>query len=59
MKIIKGLKLKNLKKEVGGTREFTVFLSDSLNGPWAIVLTGELPEQETFGCAPMQAFDLE
>ena len=59
MKIIKGIKLKNLKKELGGTREFTVFLSDLLNGPWAIVLSGELPEQENFGCAPMQSFDLE
>jgi hypothetical protein len=57
-KKIKGIQMKNIKKEQGGTKNFTVFLSESSDGPWIPVLTKDFPEQETFGCAPMQTFDL-
>ena len=51
--------MKNIKKEQGGTKNFTIFLSESPDGPWEPVLTTDFPEQETFGCALMQHFDLE
>ena len=59
MKNIKGLKLKNIKKEKGGTKNFTVFLSNSKDGPWKPVLSEQFPELEDYGCAPMKTFDLE
>ena len=46
-------------KEHGGTKQFTVFLSDSPDGPWVSILTTELTEQERYGCDPMQTFNLE
>ena len=57
-KKVKGLQMKNIKKKQGGTKKFTISLSDALDGPWNLVLTDEFPEQETYGCAPMQTFDL-
>ena len=51
--------MKNIKKEQGGTKTFTISLSDSAKGPWEPILTTDFPEQEAFGCALMQEFDLE
>lgn len=58
-KKLKGLQMKNIKREQGGTKNFTVFLSESPNGPWNPVLTVDFPEPETYGCAPMQTFDIQ
>ena len=58
-KKVKGLHMKNIKKEQGGTKNFTIFLSESAEGPWDPILTADFPEQEAFGCAQMQKFDLE
>ena len=51
--------MKNIKKEQGGTKKFTIFLSESGNGPWEQILTTDFPEQEFFGCALMHNFYLE
>lgn len=51
--------MKNVMKQLGGTKQFTAFLSDFPEGPWASVLTAELTEQEHYGCDVMQTFDLE
>lgn len=59
MKLVKGLKIKNVKKEIGGTKEFKVFLSDSHSGPWKEILSDTIPEQELLGCAPFTHYDLE
>ena len=59
MKKVKGLQMKNIKKEHGGTKTFTIFLSEYQDGPWESILTTEFPEQETVGCAVIQNFDLE
>ena len=56
---VKGLQIKNVMKEHGGTKQFTVFLSDSPQGPWDSVLITELTEQEHYGCDVMKTFDLE
>ena len=58
-KKLKGLQMKNLKKEHGGTKNFTAFLSESVDGPWEPVLTTDFPEEDRTGCAVMQYFDLE
>ena len=59
MKIIKGLIIKNIKKDQGGTKMFTIHLAPSIEGPWTLILTDELKEQERYGCAPAQVLDLE
>ena len=51
--------MKNIKKEQGGTKKFIISLSDSAKGPWEPILTADFLEQEAFGCALMQKFDLE
>ena len=58
-KKIKGLQMKNIKKELGGTKNFTIFLSESPEGPWSPILTMDFPEQPTYGCAPLETFDLK
>ena len=59
MKRPKGLQMKNIKKEEGGTNDFTILLSDSPSGPWKSVLTDKFSEHEGTGCAPMQSFYLK
>ena len=56
-KKIKGLRMKNIKAESGGTKDFSVFTSESPEGPWKLILTDKLKEEETVGCASMQIFD--
>ena len=57
MKNVYALNMKNLKKNHGGTKMFTVFLSDSKEGPWHMVYTDEFSEPETYGCGLMQTFE--
>ena len=56
-KKIKGLRMKNIKKKEGGTKDFTVYVSDSPEGPWRLILTGEFQEQDNHGCAPIETVD--
>ena len=58
-KKIHGLQMKNLKMEQGGTKQFTIMLSNSPEGPWESILVDELQEQETPGCGSMLTFNLE
>ena len=51
--------MKNIKKEQGGTKKFIISLFNSAKGPWEQILTADFLEQEAFGCALMQKFDLE
>ena len=53
------LRMKNIKKEHGGTEKFVVSISESPDGPWEPILAEELSQSETEGCAPMQTFTLE
>ena len=59
MKRPKGLQMKNIKKAEGGTKHFTILLSDSPSGPWKPVLKDKFSEHEGTGCEPMQSFDLK
>ena len=56
-KKIKGFRMKNIKKEQGGTKDFTVHASDSPEGPWKLILTDHFREEETYGCASLKTFD--
>ena len=56
-KKIKGLRMKNIKKEEGGTKDFTVYVSDSPEGPWNLILTDGFQEQDKQGCAHIETFD--
>ena len=51
--------MKNIRTELGGTKEFIISLSHSQDGPWTDVLTDEFSKYEGNGCAPMQQFDLK
>jgi hypothetical protein len=59
LKKLKGLQMKNIQRDHGGTKQFTIFLSEFHDGPWESVLTEELPEQVTDGCGLMQTFNLK
>ena len=59
MKKVKEIRLKNIKKEKGGTNKFTIYLSDELDGSWKEVLTDEFSEQKTEGCTETHTIDLE
>ena len=59
MKKVKEIRLKNIKKEKGGTKTFTIYLSDSIEGPWRKILTDKFSEKTTNGCAASQTIDLE
>ena len=59
IKTVKSLNLKNLKKIQGGTKMFTIFLSISEEGPWDLITTAEFPEEETYGCGVMHAFEFK
>ena len=59
MKKVKEIILKNIKKEKGGTKKFTIFLNDDLDGSWKEVLTDEFNEQKSDGCTETHTIDLE
>ena len=52
----KGFQMKNIKKEIGGTKSFSIFLSHFSEGPWVPILKDEFKEEESSGCADMQTF---
>ena len=54
----KGLHLKNIDRAQGGTKGFTIFLSENIDGPWIETYKDEFPEQEVDGCQPVKPFDL-
>ena len=56
-KKLKGLQMKNIKKDHGGTKTFTIYLSENIDGPWGKVFKNEFPPQETESCEPMKTFD--
>ena len=58
MKKPKGFRMKNIRKELGGTKDFNILLADSPYGPWISVLKNKFSEYEGTGCAPMETFDL-
>ena len=50
--------MKNIKKENGGTKGFSVSVSDeSPEGPWKLILSDKFVEETNYGCASMQTFD--
>ena len=51
--------MKNVKVEEGGTKQFSVFQSDSPDGPWATILSDELQPTENIDCGVMQTFNTE
>ena len=56
IKTLKSIRLKNIKKSQGGTKMFTIFYSNSEEGPWEVFVTDELAEAETDECGFMQFF---
>ena len=53
-----GLQLKNLNPVYGGTKQFTIFLSETPEGPWNNIFSSELPKEES-ECGPMRPFNIE
>ena len=51
------MNIKNLKGKNGGTKAFTLFLSEYTKGPWKEIFTGQLPRQEGHSCGSINDFD--
>ena len=47
------ISMKNLKRKLGGTKTFTLFLSDSVEGPWKSFFTDKLPQSKSDSCGPL------
>jgi len=59
---IKGFLLKNTcngERGSRGTKDFTISISDSIDGPWTDILTGTLPDALDVSPVPVLNFDLE
>jgi len=59
---IKGFLLKNTHAAYDndrGTQDFTISISDSIDGPWTDILTGTLPDARNVSPVPVLNFDLE
>ena len=49
--------MKNLKRKKGGTKAFTLYLSEYQDGPWKEIFTGQLTRQEGDSCGNIHDFD--
>ena len=58
VKTVRGLQMKNIKRNQGGTKIFTIYVSESIEGPWKEIFTDKFPEQTTDGCGQMKTSDL-
>jgi len=60
-RIIKGFLVKNTRNFYNdrGTQDFTISISDSIDGPWTDILTGTLPDARNVSPVPVLNFDLE
>jgi len=59
---IKGFMLKNTHNAWAndrGTQDFTISISESIDGPWTDILTGTLPDARNVSPVPVLNFDLE
>jgi len=59
---IKGFLLKNTHNAYDndrGTQDFTISISESIDGPWTDILTGTLPDARNVSPVPVLNFDLE
>jgi len=57
---IKGFLIKNVKSlDDRGTKDFTISISDTIDGPWTDILTGTLPDARNVSPVPVLNFDLE
>jgi len=59
---IKGFLLKNTKNNGSndrGTQDFTISISDAIDGPWTDILTRTLPDARNVSPVPVLNFDLE
>ena len=55
---ITSVQIKNLNKELGGTKSFSLYIGNHLSGPWNLVKSGELNQTED--CTdPMQVIKLQ
>ena len=39
--------IKNLRSDIGGTKEFSIYIGNNLVGPWELMGTGEINQTET------------
>ena len=39
--------IKNLRSDLGGTKEFSIYIGNNLVGPWELMGTGEINQTET------------
>ena len=53
------LRMRNIKKKHGGTKKFTIFISESLEGPWNPILKDQFSEHEDYGCPPLHSFEIK
>ena len=44
------VQVKNLERDLGGTKEFSIFLSEFSSGPWNFLLKGQLDQNVESGC---------
>ena len=58
LKKIRGLQMKNINKKQGGTKQFTIFLSEFPDGPWESILSDKFPEETLEGCGSMQTHSI-
>ena len=57
---IKGFLIKNIKSnDDRGTKDFSISISDSIDGPWTDILTGTLPDARNVSPVPVLNFELE
>ena len=47
---VRNVQMKNLNRDLGGTKHFSIFLSDYSMGPWNLILRGELNQSSESGC---------
>ena len=59
IKIPRVLQMKNIQRPHGGTKGFTIYVSERIEGPWKKAFEEEFPEEETGGCQPMINFELK
>ena len=44
------VQVKNLERDLGGTKEFSIFLSEFSSGPWNFLLKGQMDQNVESGC---------
>ena len=46
-KKITSFQIRNMRSDLGGTKSFSLFIGNSLSGPWHLITSGELDQTDT------------